>query len=138
MVGTAQRLETFYRRYLACCNAHEFHRLGEFVAPDVEVNGERQGLCDYIRGLEAVVQAFPDYYWELRHLLVDGEWLAAHFVDTGTQRGTFLGEPPTGRRVITQEFALYRVAAGRIEEVWVAADNLRVLRQLQHRGSVGR
>ena len=31
----------------------------------------------------------------------------------------------------TTELALYRVAEGRIAEVWVAADNLRVLDQLR-------
>jgi len=37
--------------------------------------------------LEAVVRAFPDHRWDLRHLLVDGDVVAAHFVDTGTHRG---------------------------------------------------
>ncbi len=38
---TADReLESFYRRYLRLCNAHEFERLDEFVAGDVVVNGE--------------------------------------------------------------------------------------------------
>jgi predicted ester cyclase len=124
-------LDGFYRRYNALCNAHEFDRLGEFVASDVQVNGELQGLRDYVRGLEAVVQAFPDYRWDLRHLLVDGDRLAAHFIDTGTHAGTFLDVPATGRKVTTQEFAFYRVAGGRIVEVWVTADNLRLMHQLR-------
>lgn len=45
--------------------------------------------------------------------------------------GTFLGIPPTGRPIITQEFAVYRVDAGKIAEVWVTADNLRLLTQLR-------
>jgi predicted ester cyclase len=39
--------------------------------------------------------------------------------------------PATGRRVSTQEFAIYRFQAGRIAEVWVTADNLRLLDQLR-------
>jgi hypothetical protein len=38
--------------------------------------------------------------------------------------------PATGRAVSTQEFAIYRFQAGRIAEVWVTADNLRLLDQL--------
>lgn len=124
-------LDALYRRYNACCNAHEFDRLGEFVASEVQVNGEVQGLQNYVRGLEAVVQAFPDYRWNLRHLLVDGEWLAAHFIDTGTHAGTFLELSGTGWKVSTQEFALYRVAGSRIVEVWVTADNLGLVHQLR-------
>ena len=125
-----QDLESVYRRYNSLCNAHRFDRLSEFVAQDVEVNGEVQGLQAYVDGLQAVVQAFPDYRWDLQHLFVSGAWVSAHFRDTGTHRGTFLGVPATGRVVSTQEFAIYRFQAGRIAEVWVTADNLRLLDQL--------
>jgi predicted ester cyclase len=124
-------LERWYARYNEVCNSHRFDRLAEFVHEDVHVNGERQGLEDYVAGLESVVAAFPDYRWELRHLVVSGDWLAAHFLDSGHHAGAFLGAAPTGRRVETQEFAFYRVEGGLIVEVWVAADNLRLLDQIR-------
>jgi predicted ester cyclase len=104
----------FYRRYLAVVNAHDFDALDAFVAPDVMVNDVRQGLEGYVAGLRAVVAEFPDYRWELRHLLVDGDRLAAHFADSGTSAAG-------GRVVRRQEFAFYRLAGGRIAEVWVGA-----------------
>jgi predicted ester cyclase len=124
-------LEAFYRRYNACCNAHAFDRLDEFVAPGVRVDGEDRGLEGYIAALRATVDAFPDHRWDLRHLLVDGDRIAADFVDTGTHRGTFLGVPATGRSVMTEEFAIYRVQGGRIAEVWGTVDYLRLLEQLR-------
>jgi predicted ester cyclase len=126
-----RRLESFYRRYNEVCNAHRFSVLGDFVAEDVQVNGRPQRLAEYIAGLEAVIDAFPDYRWNLRHLLIDGCWISAHFFDTGTHSGTFLGVPATGRVVTTQEFALYRISDERIAEVWVTADDLRLLEQLR-------
>jgi predicted ester cyclase len=125
-----RRLESFYRAYLRLCNDHHFDRLGEFVADDVEVNGEMQGLPGYVAGLRAVVDAFPDYRWNLRHLLVDPPLLSAHFTDTGTQLGPFRGVAATGRTVSVQEFAVYRVDTSKIVEVWVAADDMRLLAQL--------
>ncbi|MGI8723607.1 MAG: ester cyclase [Geodermatophilaceae bacterium] len=130
LAGTAA-LARWYRRYLQRCNEHDFDRLDEFVAPDVEVNGAAPGLSTYVRGLRDVVNAFPDYHWGLRHLFVDGAWLSAHFVDTGTHRGPFLGILPTGRAVRTQEFAIYRIEDAKIADVWVAADNLGILDQLR-------
>jgi predicted ester cyclase len=127
-------LAEVYGRYNTACNEHRFADLGEFVADGVVVNGDHVGLAGYVDGLQAVVRAFPDYRWDLRHLLVDGDVVAAHFVDTGTHRGEWLGVPPTGRRVTTQEFAVYRWAGGRIAEVWVTADDLRVLEQLRASG----
>jgi len=44
--------------------------------------------------------------WDLRHLLVDGCWLSAHFLDTGTHHGIVLGVPAAGRSVVVQEFAI--------------------------------
>lgn len=128
--GSQEDLGAFNRRYVACYNAYEFHRLGGFVAVDVKVNGEAQSLGEYVQNLEAVTAAFPDYHWDLQHLLVDGDWLAAHFIDTGTHMGLFLGVPASGRQVSTHEFAIYRIAAGRIAEVWVTVENLGVLRRL--------
>ena len=121
----------FYRHYLAACNAHAFDRLSTFVADDVWVNDQPQGLTAYVAGLREVVRAFPDYHWELRHLLIEGDSLAAHFTDTGTHRGEFLGVAPTGRRITTSEFAVYRLERDRIAQVWVAADNLTLLDQLR-------
>jgi predicted ester cyclase len=110
-------LEAFYRRYLQRCNDHRFDELGEFVDEDVEVNGAGQGLRAYSAGLAAFVDAVPDFRWDLRHLLVDGCWLSAHLVDTGTTAA--------GRAVSVQEFAIYRVAAGRIVEAWGDLDRAR-------------
>ena len=124
--------KSFYRRYIACCNEHRFDALSDFVHHDVVVNdGAQCGLHNYVEGLETVVRGFPDYHWELRHLLIDGSSIVAHFRDTGTHRGPFLGMAPTGRRVSTQEFALYHLRGGKIAEAWVTADNLQVLDQLR-------
>ncbi|GAA1618430.1 hypothetical protein GCM10009789_85420 [Kribbella sancticallisti] len=111
-------LTSFYRRYLERCNEHRFEDLGEFVAEDVQVNGKPQGLDQYVAGLRAVVEAFPDYHWDLLHLLVDGDWMSAHLNDTGTHAGTFLGVPATGRAISAPELAIYRTEGGKIVECW--------------------
>jgi len=124
-------IRAWYGDYLRHCNAHRFDELDRFVASDVSVNGAQVGLAEYIAGLRAVVDAFADYHWQLHHLLIDGDWLAVHLLDTGTHTGTHAGVASTGRRVHTHEFALYRLNAGHIVEVWVTADDLDVVRQLQ-------
>ncbi len=123
-------LEAFYRQYNAACNAHDFDQLGKFVAEDVVVDGEPRGVSHYSESLRTWVQAFPDYRWEILHLVIDGDWISGHFRDTGTHRGEIFGVPPTGQRVDIHEFALYHVVDGRIVEVWGTADNLALLEQL--------
>ena len=127
---TNNELVAFYRRYNACCNEHRIEHLREFVAHDVVINGIDRGLDAYANGLRTVVRAFPDYRWELSHLMVDAPWIAAHLADTGTHRGPFLDVQATGRSVSTQEFAFYRVDAGRIAEVWGTDFHVHLLAQL--------
>jgi predicted ester cyclase len=103
-------LDAFYRRYLQRCNEHRFDELSEFVHENVEVNGEVLGLREYGQGLAEVVEAFPDFHWDLQHLLVDGCWLSARLIDTGTTSD--------GRSVTLQEFSMYRIADGRIAASW--------------------
>jgi predicted ester cyclase len=95
------------------------------------VNGTQHGLDAYVEGLRIVVRAFPDYRWELRRLVVEPPWIAAHLDDTGTHRGEFFGIPATGRSVSTPEFAFYRIHTGRIAEVWGMAFHVPLLDQLR-------
>ena len=76
--------------------------------------------------------AFPDYHWQIRHLLVNRPLVAAHFTDTGTHTGApFVGVAATGRPVQVDEFAVYAWRDGLIAEVWVASDRLAALDQLR-------
>jgi predicted ester cyclase len=103
-------MEKFYRRYLLRCNEHRFEELGEFVDESVEVNGAPHDVRRYAAGLRSVVEQYPDFHWDLQHLLIDGGWLSAHLIDTYTTAD--------GRATRLQEFAVYHVTAGRIDEVW--------------------
>ena len=120
-------LAAFYRRY----NEHRFEDLAEFVARDVAIDGIDRGMDAYAAELRAVVRAFPDYRWQLRRLVVDAPWIAAHLTDTGTHRDAFRGVQATGRAVAVAEFAFYRVDAGQIAEVWGSAFHVHLLEQLR-------
>ena len=114
MIGHA-----LYERYLQRCNEYRFDELGEFVAEDVEINGAPSGLGRYGAGLRSVVDTYADFHWELHKLLVDGDWLSAHLIDTFTT--------VDGRPAVLQEFALYRLSADRIVQVWGDLDQDRLL-----------
>ncbi|MGW6278394.1 ester cyclase [Kribbella sp. NPDC055071] len=105
-----EELDRFYRSYLERCNEHRFDELSEFVDGEVEVNGESHDLERYGGGLRSVVQEYPDFHWDLQHLLIDGGWLSAHLIDTYTA--------PDGQAASLQEFAMYHVADGKIIQVW--------------------
>lgn len=113
---TRDEITTLYSRYLERCNEHRFDELVEFVADDV--GGWTRDLSNYIAGCREIVIGFPDYEWNLKNAIVEGDWLAARLWGNGTHAGTFRGLVPTGRRIRTQELVMYRFADGKISECW--------------------
>jgi predicted ester cyclase len=49
---------------------------------------------------------------------------------TGTHRGEYMGQPPTGRSVTYDEIFIMRFAGGRITETWGVVDVLSQMKQL--------
>jgi predicted ester cyclase len=132
---TDHELAAFYRRYNACCNEHRFEDLAEFVAPDVAIDGTERGLDAYAAELRAVVRAFPDYRWELRRLVIEAPWIAAHLTDTGTHRESFRGVQATGRSVAVPGFAVPRPEAFRSLRGLGGSQTGRPSRPLKHNAS---
>jgi len=120
-------LAAFYASYNDICNRHAFAELMDLVGEHLVVNGKVRTAEEYVADLHLVVDAFPDYEWAVQRLVIEDPWISAHFKDSGTHQGPWLGRPPSGERVETDEFAMYRLEDGRIAEIWVTADNARLL-----------
>ena len=117
-----------YRGYLEACNRRAWDELGSFLADSVLVNGVVRSRSEYVADVIRTTTVFPDYRWELRRAILEGEWLAVHLYDAGTRVGEFLGAPGDGSPVETDEFDMYRIVDGLILEVEGTADNARLCR----------
>lgn len=106
-----------YRAYIRACNERRFSCLPDFVADDVR-GTDGSGIDAWVRGLQEVVQAFPDFRWEVQEILVAGEKLAVRLHDSGTHHGAYRDIEATGRRIEVQELVIYRLEEGRIAECW--------------------
>lgn len=115
-----------YLDYVDACNRRAWDEVERFLAETVLVNGQARNRREYVAAVMSTTVAFPDYRWEMRRALVDGEWLAVHLLDTGTRTGAFLSAPGDGTRVQTDEFDMYRIVDGLIHEVEGTADNARL------------
>lgn len=117
--------------YLDACNAHDFDRMASFYTSTIRVNDIPMDATEVTTQFVPLVSAFPDWHWEVRHLVVDGDYIALHFEVTGSHRGTFQGIEATGRRVAISQFTLYRVQSGKFSEVWDFADMNEVMKQIR-------
>ncbi len=74
--------------------------------------------------------AFPDWREEIVELVAEGNTVAGRFRCSGTHRGEFLGEPPTGKRMEVDEAFFFRVEGGKFVYFWGLEDSLNRMRQL--------
>jgi steroid delta-isomerase-like uncharacterized protein len=87
----------------------------------------RMGLKQMIANLRA---AFPDLHCTVEDEIRDGDKLAAHWTMRGTHRGSYLGNPPTGKQVSSLGIIFARIAEGKIVENWILIDQMGLLQQL--------
>ena len=85
------------------------------------------GIRRYVRTYGEPV---PDIHFEVQELIADGDTMAAQWIASGTQVGTLLGLPSTGRRVEASGVSVYRMEEGRIAEAWVYWDVIALLKSL--------
>jgi predicted ester cyclase len=74
--------------------------------------------------------AFPDLTHTLDLVLADGDLVAARWTMDGTHLGQWGDQPPTGKHVRFSGVNIFRVAGGKVVEVWNQRDDLGVAQQL--------
>jgi predicted ester cyclase len=124
-------LPDLYRAYIACLNARDWDRLGQFVHEEAVHNGRPLGVPGYRAMLEQDVRDIPDLRFHISLLLCDPPHVAARLRFDCTPAGTFLGLPVNGRRVAFDEHVIYRFRDGRIAEVWSILDKAAIEAQLR-------
>jgi predicted ester cyclase len=74
--------------------------------------------------------AFPDWQEEIVQLVAEGDAVAGRFRCSGTHRGEFLGEAPTGKRMDVEEIFFLQVEDGKFVDFWGLEDSMGRMRQL--------
>ncbi len=75
-------------------------------------------------------EAFPDFHAEIHWQIAEGELVTTYKTYHGAQRGEFLGQPATGRRIQFETVDVMRVHDGKITEHWGVANLYSLMQQL--------
>ena len=94
------------RNALAALGRRDF-AAAEFLSPDFIINlagvpHQMHGRRTWRRNAEAFFNAFPDIQLETRDMFTTDDKVAVRFRFSGTHTGEFLGNQPTGMRVVTK------------------------------------
>jgi steroid delta-isomerase-like uncharacterized protein len=110
------------RAYIAGWSAHETDRINSLFAEDgtysdpIVPNGIRgAALAGYVNGL---IAAFPDLDFDIVRLYEAGaDTVVVEWLMKGTNRGSFMGLPPTGRAIALPGVDVIETGGDRIKSV---------------------
>jgi steroid delta-isomerase-like uncharacterized protein len=79
--------------------------------------------------------AIPDMAISHSHVTAEGDLVTVRWESSGTHNGALMGVPPSGNFVRTSGIDLFRIADGRIAELWQEWDSLGFMQQIGAFGS---
>ncbi|NKZ01955.1 ester cyclase [Nocardiopsis alborubida] len=123
-------LRDFYERYVEALNAREFDRMDEFVHESIVMHSEPSSREALVAQLNSIVDAVPDFHWEVQEFAVNGDSIAVRAINTGTPTKEWLGAAPTGKPIEIVEYAIYRVRDGKFLHMSAVHDAEAMRKQL--------
>jgi len=127
---TKTDLSDIYRNYIACLNAQDWPKLGEFVGEDVHYNGRHFGLAGYRAMLQENFRDIPDLSFNVDLLVTQPPRVASRLLFDCTPKGRLFDLPVNGKRVSFSENVFYEFRDGRIPSVWSVIDKAAIEAQL--------
>ena len=122
------------RRYQEIYNSNDLDALDEVVSQGLLTPKIMPGIPSGIEGAKAahriMLAGFPDYQTSIDDIFAEGDKVAARIIMSGTNSGSFMGIPPTGKHVSFTGIYIARIANGKIVEHWGEEDGVSLLQQL--------
>jgi steroid delta-isomerase-like uncharacterized protein len=91
---------------------------------------EARDLQGFKQGAAAMFTAFPDLKVTIEDLVAEGDKVTKRYTVRGTQTGELTGIPPTGKQVTITGINIYRIADGKVAEIWWNYDALGMMQQI--------
>jgi steroid delta-isomerase-like uncharacterized protein len=95
-----------------------------------ETGVDTRGQKEFKQSLSELYDAFPDLHFTVDDIVVEGNEAVVRYTATGTHKGTFMGIPPTNKKVTVWEISIDRFVGGKIVESWARTDTLGLMQQL--------
>ena len=122
------------RRFEEAFNASDMATIDELTTSDLvdhnplpDQKPGRDGFKDAIAFYNA---SFPNTTVDLHHIIDGGDFVTTVWTVAGAHEGEFLGVPPTGKHVEVEGMNVYRLADGKVTDVWTQFDGLGLMQQI--------
>ena len=123
------------RYYDEVVNQQNVAVLDTLLVPNYQHNGEGRGISGEAAAIRARIGAFPDIRASIVAILAEGDQVSVRVRWRGTQKGTWLGMPATGRIVEWDGMAFHEVRDGRLARSYSLEDEHALLRHMRPPGT---
>jgi steroid delta-isomerase-like uncharacterized protein len=131
---SAETNKALIRRYREIHNHGNLEALDQIVSPNILSHTALPGLPAGLEGGKIahsiVLSGFPDTQVTTEDLIAEGDKVVERFTARGTNTGSFMGMPATGKSYVTTGVSIFRIADGKIVEHWGENDLLGLMQQL--------
>jgi predicted ester cyclase len=76
-------------------------------------------------------EAFPDWKEVVNLVVAEGDYVVLQFTSTGTNLGSFMDHPATGKKIHISEVTILRIVDRKIAEQWLLPDLMSLYQQLE-------
>lgn len=94
----------------------------------------QRGNHDGVEGTKEVISTlrrwFPDFEMHAEDVVASGDKVWGRFRATGTNLGSLMGRPPTGKKMSIDVIDIIKIKEGKIVEHWGVPDQLGMMLQL--------
>jgi len=122
------------RSFVAAWNERDFGRFDLLMGDHATLSVGGTTVSCSPAGTRAIAEewtsAFPDWRFELRAIIAEGDHVVAHMPYTGTFTKPILGIGPTRQFAQVDEIVIFRIEGGRVVEAWEVYDECGMWRQL--------
>ncbi len=119
-------IEEFNKGKAAAMAAMDKYMATNFASHD----GDDMSLKDFKQMQSESYDAYPDTHYTINDMVAEGDKVATRVTMTGTNKGEYMGRPPTNKKVTVSGIIIERLAGGKIVEDWSVFDSLGEMRQL--------
>jgi len=132
--GSLDENRAIVTRYVYEVNMQNYDAFDEFVVEDYldhdPIPGQQPGREGLKAAYKGFSDAFPDIWFTFEDLIAEGDMVIGRGVIEGTQQGSFLALPPSGKHIKWTGTRMFRVRDGKVSEGWINFDLLSVFQQM--------
>ena len=132
-MSTDQNKAIIRKMFEDVMNNRNFSALNELIAPEFVNHGmpvNKPGPDGFKEILTLFLDAFPDMKISIEQLLAEGDMVATRGSWTGTNKGSFMGMPASGKEAKVTYQDMWKIENGKCVENWVDMDIAGLMRQL--------